>query len=159
QFLGESMAQLTNPLAFALYGGIAGVKLPNDRFELGQGIVLQRTYCHVFAPFMAAFNPASPGQPHPPPWRAISGGIGFDLHCEIYVPLDVSNVALDRLNLIWWLVALLRLSGSPLAIIPVVANHSFSQIASLLDEPVFWPVELMHRRLHVGEGNSTKPVG
>lgn len=71
-----------NPNDCDLYAGIAGVKVSIDSFDFGQGITLERTFAHIMAPYIAAFFPAEPGKPHPAPWKAVSGGVGLDVHAE-----------------------------------------------------------------------------
>ncbi len=140
-----------DPLESPLHAGIAGVDLPSDEFDFGEGIVLRRTYCHVFAPFMAAFAPAPPGGYHPAPWKAVSGGLSIDVAAELFVPVEFKpSEWFDRLNTVWWFAALTRLVGNPCAIVPVIASHSFSEIASMNGEPTFWTVEA--NRTHAQAG-------
>jgi len=114
-----------------------------ERFELGAGIVLRKTYAHVMAPYLAAFRPAEPGKPHPAPWKAVSGGLGFDVALELSVPpdLDPPN-PFDQAGVLWFLVALLRLRATPLVRVPVIASHPFADIPDLPFEPRFWPIEM-----------------
>ncbi len=127
----------------ALYAGLAGPGMAPERFELGAGIVLRKTYAHVMAPYLAAFRPAEPGKPHPAPWKAVSGGLGFDVALELSVPpdLDPPN-PFDQAGVLWFLVALLRLRATPLVRVPVIASHPFADIPDLPFEPRFWPIEM-----------------
>src|SRR5689334_10693193 len=110
-----------------LYGGISGVQIKPERFDLGEGIAISQTYAHFMAPFLMAFAPAAPGKPHPAPWRAAKGGIGVDITAEIYLPFNFqANYGLDRLNTIWLLTALLRLKVSSGIFAPVVSNEPLS---------------------------------
>jgi hypothetical protein len=137
-----------NPNTSPLYAGIAGVSLPVDQIDFGEGITFKKTYAHIMAPYLAAFTPAESGKPHPAPWKAVSGGMGFDIEAELYVPPDFSLPNwFDRVNTIWWFVALIRLKASNLATVPVVANKSFAEIPLLTDEPYFWPIEMKPSRL------------
>lgn len=139
-----------DPLESPLHAGIAGVELPSDEFDFGEGIVLRRTYCHVFAPFMAAFAPAPLGGYHPAPWKAVSGGLSIDVVAELFVPVEFKpSEWFDRLNTVWWFAALTRLVGNPYVLVPVIASHSFSEIASMNGEPTFWTVEATRQRLFV----------
>ncbi len=100
------------------------------------------------APYLAAFAPAEEGQPHPAPWKAVSGGMGFDIQAELYIPQEFTLPNwFDRLNTIWWFAALIRLKASSLVSVPVLANKSFSEIPSAKDEPYFWPIEMKPSRL------------
>lgn len=100
------------------------------------------------APYLAAFAPAEPGKPHPAPWKAVSGGLGFDIQAELYVPADFALPNwFDRINTVWWFASLMRLRASPLVTVPVVASESFAKIPSIEHEPHFWPIEMHSRRL------------
>lgn len=101
-----------DPQTDPLFAGIAGVDLDVEAFELGHGVTLRRTYAHFMAPFLIAFSPAKKGSHHPAPWGAVKGGISFDIHIELHVPISFSVPKFfDRLNTIWWITALIRLKG------------------------------------------------
>ena len=89
-----------NPKVDSLYAGIAGVGLSVERFDLGQGLVLKKTFAHFMAPFLMAFAPAESGKPHPTPWSAVSDGLGLDIHIELHVPATFEQPKFfDRLKL------------------------------------------------------------
>lgn len=137
-----------NPNECDLYAGIADIELALDGFDFGQGITIKRSFAHIMAPYLAAFSPAEPGKHHPPPWKAVSGGLGFDVQAELHVPVDFELPTwFDRLNTIWWFAALMRLRASPLLRIPVIASNSFVEISSTDETPRFWPVEMNPSRL------------
>jgi hypothetical protein len=137
-----------NPNDSPIYAGIAEVNIDLIEFDFGEGVSLRKTYAHIFAPYLAAFTPAEPGKPHPAPWKAVSGGVSFDIRAEIYLPLGFKLVNwFDRLNTIWWLVALLRLKASNFATIPVIASQPFAEIPSSKNKPYFWPSEMKSSRL------------
>jgi len=50
-----------------VFAGVAGIPLSVDSFDLGEGIIVERMFAHLMAPFMLAFAPASQGKPHPTP--------------------------------------------------------------------------------------------
>lgn len=137
-----SEATALHPNERELFGAIAGAQLPYDEMELDGGITIRRTYAHVMAPYLMAFARAERGKPHPPPWRAVSGGLSYDVVGEIYIPREVRPTGFDRLNTIWWIVALLRLVHSEGVWAPVVSDTSFTQAAKSEREPTFWPVEI-----------------
>ncbi|MGB6895504.1 MAG: hypothetical protein WBF37_06150, partial [Dehalococcoidia bacterium] len=62
-----------------LFGGISGIEIEPDIHEFGHGISIAKTYAHVMAPYLAAFARAEPGKPHPAPWKAVSGGLSYDV--------------------------------------------------------------------------------
>ena len=136
-----------NPDLYDLYGGISGVNLIPERFDLGDGVVISQTYAHFMAPFLMAFSEAAPGKHHPTPWKAAKGGIAIDIGAELYLPMTLRLDYIDRFNTIWWLIALLRLRGSTSAFIPVVSSEKFSTIPSIKQEPVLWPIEIHTQRL------------
>lgn len=110
-----------------LFAGLAGIRLDQPEFEIGGGLVLRQTYAHVMGPYLLAFAPAQPGAPHPGPWRSTKGGgIGFDIHVELALPRDQQPTSFDRLNTLWWIVALLRLRQAVGIRVPVVSDTSFS---------------------------------
>jgi len=125
-----------------LYGGIARAELPCDSFDMGEGIVVSKTYAHIFSSFMMAFGRAEKGKPSPAPWRAAKGGFSFDILRQIHVPLSFDPVGFfDRLNTIWWFTALLRFRTSPYILLPVIADGPFADGPK--DESItFFPVEL-----------------
>jgi hypothetical protein len=41
--------------AFDLYAGVSGLEHSEDSFDLGDGVVLSRTYAHLMAPFTMEF--------------------------------------------------------------------------------------------------------
>jgi len=44
-----------------IYAGIAGVELDVDSFDLGDGLIITKSFGHFMAPFLMAFAPAAPG--------------------------------------------------------------------------------------------------
>ncbi len=132
----------------SLFAGVAGVELPVDQFDFGQGIIFRKTFCHVFAPFVAAFARAPRGKPHPAPWKPVDGGLGFDILAELHVPADFRPPEwFDRLNSVWWFAALVRLIGNPHAVVPVIASHPFAEMATMEGEPNIRTMEVYRRRL------------
>lgn len=117
------------------YGGLSGLVLESERFELGQGVLLSRTYAHLMAHYIIAFAPAKPGQPHPGPWKAAGGGLAVDIAAELFVPATCHIDHLDNLNTIWWIVALLRLKAATTISVSVVSSEPFSKIPELKHEP------------------------
>ena len=129
-----------------VYAGLSGLQLEVDEIELGEGIVLRRTYAHLMAPFLMAFTPAQPGKPHPAPWKAAHGGFGFDLAAELLVPKGLRPFLGERIELVRLVVALMRFWASPSITIPVISNISFSTAAGAPDnEAHFLPLEIEQR--------------
>jgi hypothetical protein len=145
-----------NPNDSPLFAGIAGINLGLEEFNFGHNIVLRKTYAHIAAPYIAAFSPAEKGKPHPAPWKAVSGGMSFDIQAELEIPSEFTLPNwFDRVNPVWWFAALLRLKASNMAMIPVIANKSFGEIATSKDEPSFWSIEIKPSRLLLVENPNT----
>ena len=131
-----------NPENASLFGGITGAKLSVDEFEICDGLVLRKTYAHVMSPYILAFGrPELGGQHHPGPWIAARGGVWMDVEIEIALQQGARPTGFDRLNTLWWILALLRLSsGAPLKL-PIVSDVSFSVISEGSIEANLWPIE------------------
>jgi len=136
-----------NPNLHELYAGLSDVVLVPEQFELGQGVKISQTYAHFMAPFLMAFAPAAPGKPHPPPWKSAKGGFSIDISAELFLPATCRLEHLDRLNTVWWIVALLRLKAASMFFVPVISSERFTSIPSIQQEPEFWPMEIHSHRL------------
>jgi hypothetical protein len=138
-----------------LYGGVSGVRLGTDSFDLGEGVQIRETYAHLFSANMMAFARPAPGQPHPPPWRAAKGGFGYDIEAEIRAPSRTSlGDSFDAKETIWWIAALLRMARFPYLSIPVISNQSFSEISQSDEEPTLTPFETEGRIFGAGESGA-----
>lgn len=137
----------TRPENVALFGGLAGAALGMDEFEVCEGLVLRRTYTHVMSPYILAFGrPERPGAHHPAPWKP-SGGASFDVEIELALARGVQPTGFDRLNTLWWTLALLRLCTGAMLRMPVVSDTSFADVAHSPVEPDLWPIEMSPRQL------------
>jgi hypothetical protein len=136
-----------DPNLHDLYAGLTGVKLVPEKFELGDGAVISQTYAHFMAPFLMAFAPALPGEPHPAPWKSAKGGFSIDISAELFLPSQCRLETIDRLNTIWWITALLRLKTTAGLYVPVISSERFSSIPSIQQEPELWPMEIHSHRL------------
>lgn len=133
----------------ALYGGVAGCSLAVPEYQLAPGLVARRTFAHVMAPYLVAFAPPdAPGKPHPGPWRAVLGGLAFDISFELALSAEASPTTFDRLNTVWWALALLRLVSGASIRMPVLSSVPFQEAIGSGGEPVFQPMELERPRLH-----------
>ena len=125
-----------------LHAGLYGLALVADSFDLGHGALLSRTYAHFMAPFMMAFAPAPRGQHHPGPWKAAKGGLYIDITTELFLPATTSVPQLDRMNTVWWIVALMRLHAASSISVPVISSERFASIPTIQQEPHLWPMEI-----------------
>ena len=133
----------------SLFGGMSGAALPMDEFQFCEGLALRKTYAHVMSPYVLAFRrPAHVGQHHPGPWKSASGGAWLDVEIEITIEQGISPTGFDKVNTLWWILALLRLSSGASLKMPVVSNLSFCSIADASIEPNLWPVETLERQLN-----------
>jgi hypothetical protein len=130
------------PELIDLYAGLSGISLIPTTFDLGHGVQISQTYAHFMAPFLMAFKPPSPGKPHPAPWKPTRGGLALDIAAELFLPLSYRSEHLDRLNTIWWIVALLRLKLGASVFAPVVSSERFASIPSISEEPELLPIEI-----------------
>ena len=136
-----------NPEDLPLFGGLTGASLGVDEFQICEGLVIRRTYAHLMSPFLLAFRrPELIGQHHPGPWKATRGGLWLDVEVEVALDRGVRPTGFDRLNTLWWILALLRLSTGAKLRMPVVSDTSFSTIAGSSIEPSLWPVETLPRQ-------------
>lgn len=147
-----------HPNSVDLYAGLYGSVLVPDTFDLGHGAVISRTYAHLMAPFMMAFGPAPHGKPHPAPWKPAKGGIFLDITTELHLPAATSIPQLDRVNTVWWIVALMRLLMTTSISAPVLSSERFSSIPTIRQEPHLWPMEIHTPRIFP-EGSDARSVG
>jgi hypothetical protein len=126
-----------------LYGRLSGASLTIPEFRICEGLEIRKTYAHLTAPYVLAFAPpAHPGTHHPGPWKSAHEGLGFDITAEIFLAEDCQPTNFDRVNTLWWTLALLRLAtGLPLRM-PVISDTAFSDAANSPGEPTFWTVEM-----------------
>lgn len=128
------------------YIGISGATLPQERFDLGHGLILSQTYAHLMSPCIMAFAPANLGAVHPGPWRAARGGFGYDVTIQLEVPHVGLPAALTATKAGWWILALLRIAHAPYVFAPVTIDIPFNQAATCAKEPTILPLEVQKPR-------------
>lgn len=134
-----------------LYAGLSGIELTEDSIELGEGILLRKTYAHLMAPFIMAFKPAPPNKPHPSPWKSASGGFSFDITAEIKIPSDLEHNFGSLLGIARTLIFLFRLGINPAITFPIISNCSFSKIPQYPDNSAYLiPYEVQPRHFPLG---------
>ena len=137
-----------HPENVSLFGGVAGAVLGMDEFEICHGLVLRKTYAHVMSPYVLAFRrPERGDQHHPGPWKPARGGISLDVEIEIALQRSARPTDFDRLNTLWWILALLRMSSGAALKLTVVSNAPFAVIVDSSLEPILWPIETLPRQL------------
>lgn len=148
---------IQEPETADIYGGLSGLTVEPQRFELGRGVVIASTYAHLMSHFVMAFAPAPPGKPHPGPWKpTIGAGVEIDISAELFVPKTCNCRYFDNINLIWWIVALLRLRAATSIYVPVVSSHSFSVIPTLQEEPLIGIMEVRGLPLRAEERTESR---
>ena len=136
-----------------LYGGLSGAELPADSFDLGEGVVLKRTYAHLMSPCLMAFARPGPEGHHPAPWKAAKGGFGIDIEIEIRVPnTSILSCNSDPRETMWWIVALLRIAQVPFLMLPAISDQSFQTVRESKVEPKIEPFETEPRIFASAEG-------
>lgn len=153
-----SQGGAVHPNSVDLHAGLFGLALEDDSYDLGRGVTLSKTYAHFMAPFIMAFKPASPGKHHPAPWKPAKGGIYIDVTTELSLPAITSCPQFDRVNTVWWIVALMRLNMTTAISLPVISSEKFALIPDIEQEPSLWPMEIHTPRLFP-EDSQVKTVG
>lgn len=125
-----------------LFGGIAGLELPVDEFEIAPGLSVAKTYAHLMAPFVLAFaRPDRPSAHHPGPWASLHGR-GLDITTEVRVAEGAEPLRFDRLNTLWIVVALLRLRlAQPLQMV-LLADRPLNTVPADVALANLLPIEL-----------------
>ena len=132
----------------ALFGGIAGATLDVEEFEVCRGLVVRSTYAHLMSPYLLAFRrPERAGEHHPGPWKPARGGVWLDIEIEVALSQGVRPTSFDRLNTLWWVLALLRLASGAALRMPVVCDTALAQAPQSAVGPRIWPVETLPRQL------------
>ena len=130
-----------------LYGGISGVELSVDSFDLGHGVTLKKTYVYMFAPWIMSFAPAGP-KGLAKPVKGAEGGFAFEVLIELRVPREpVLGTNIDARETIWWIAALLRILGYPYLTVPLTSDQPFDVAAKPDAKPTLEPFETSHRIL------------
>lgn len=125
-----------------LYAGFAGITLKEPEYDLGNGLMLNQTYAHVMAPFIAAFERPLPGQAHPAPWRSAGGAIFTDIQVQLTIPPEGPQGGYDQMNTAWLISALITLAITPKVTVPILSDLPFSMIRQSENDPVLRPLEL-----------------
>ena len=140
-----------------LFGGLSKIEVPENEFELGEGMFIRKTYAHLFAPFMMAFKPPEKYKHHEGPWKAAKGGISFDILAEIEMPqISEFKDTFDREEMIWIIASLIRLSSLPYLVVSAISDTSFNKILETENEPTIYPYETKNRIFSPAE--NVKPV-
>jgi hypothetical protein len=136
-----------DPNTDELFGGLVGLNLPIERYELVAGLVLSRTCAHLILPAVMAFSPPSkPRAPHPGPWAAVTEQ-GMEIAVQLSIAPGKPPLGFDRLNTLWFATALLRLRLATPVLMAVIADRPFQDVPKNTEEAHLIPVELHPRQL------------
>ena len=134
-----------------LHAGLSGLELQEPSFDLGCGLILSKTYAHLMAPFMMAFQPAPKGSHHPAPWKTVQGDSSFDISAELCVPEAIEGKFGSKIEVARTVLFLLRLGVNPGTTLPVFANHAFAALPTAEDDETrLFPYEVQQRHFPLG---------
>jgi hypothetical protein len=135
-----------------LHAGLSGIDLEGVTYELGEGVQLSDAYAHLMAPFIMAFAPPPGGiGPHPGPWKAATGGFGFDVSAELTVPADLEEKYGSKVAVARTILFLLRLYVNPAITLPVFSTHRFAELPKTDDKDArLVPYEVQPRHFPLG---------
>lgn len=125
-----------------IYGGLSGVEIEEDIYDLGEGIILRKSFAHMFSPFLMAFKPKGKYGFNEGPWKAAKGGMSFDINIEIEVPGKSKS---NQKEIVWLIAALIRIVKAPYLTVPAISNKSFQSILKSEEEPNIYPFEVQDR--------------
>lgn len=123
---------------YDLYAGISGIPMAEDRYDLGGGLSLERTFTHLMGSFFMAFSaPKEPGQHHPGPWKSVPGATSFDVIAELRVPYELPAAVGTQMDVARMVMMLLRLGVHPGIGSPVVANYPLASMPQRPDTEIW----------------------
>lgn len=129
-----------------LFFGLHGLQLPEAGCDLGNGVVVRKTYAHIFAPFMVAFAPPEElTKHHPGPWSSASGGISYDISAELVVPIENEGGTDKAIQIARVILFLLRLGVNPAITLPVFSNLAFDRENANEKHQALYPFEVQNR--------------
>jgi hypothetical protein len=139
-----------------IHAGLSNIDVDFKQLDLGNGLLLRQTYAHLMAPFLMAFGRPEPGKPHPTPWKAALGGLGFDVTVELILPRDADTGSPHRVDVVRIINALIRMWVIPSVVAPVLSNISFSDAAKSPDNTThFFPFEVQPRFFPIDSSGGT----
>lgn len=135
-----------------VFAGLIGIEVSFDRFDLGEGVSISRTHAHLVNPFLVAFA-ASQEEDFPSKWMAGGENVGVDLTAELCVPSKFPIGTWNNpINVVRWMLAMLRLWASPNISAPVISDISLEKAKEFgNNEGRLMPFETAPRVLKIEE--------
>jgi hypothetical protein len=137
-----------------VYGGLSNIKLKDNNFDLGNGLLLKQTYAHLFSANMVALSPKGEAGYHEGPWRAAKGGFGYDINIEIEVPDNLIINDFSAEEILWLIAALIRLANYPYVSLVAISNISFSDMKKTVLDPKIVPMETKPRIVKIDKNKN-----
>ena len=141
------------------YAGLTDLQLyPEedwDNYELGEGLVIRRTYAHLMSSHTMAFEkPKAPGLHHPAPWKATTQFEGFDVQTELFIPPTYRG-KLPPYEVARVIVCMMRLFVNPKIRFLVESSHSLSDVGGLDSKDIYIvPIETSRQFIDLAFQNS-----
>ncbi|MBT2119751.1 hypothetical protein KK141_21710 [Dyella sp. LX-66] len=115
-----------------LYAGLSGLELSSDEYDLGNDLLLRKTYAHLMCQRILAFKePPQPGAAHPGPWLPSSGSDAFNMRTEIVVPESYQHPRLSRFDVAKTIVGLIRIFVNPEVSMIFSSEHPLASFPEL----------------------------
>lgn len=136
-----------------LYAGLTGLKLESDFLDLGEGVVLAKTYAKFLTP-LTLVNTSAPSpdplKPKPAFWQMSARE--REITAQLIVPRQTGKTFDDRIELARFIVLVLRLWSDPGIGLHVISNQRFEALCDLPEgeRPFIAPFETGPRHFPLG---------
>jgi hypothetical protein len=135
-----------------VFAGLVGIEVSFERFDLGDGVSISQAHAHLVNPFLVAF---ASSQEEGFPSKLLGSGekVGVDLTAELCVPGKFPIGKWNNpINVVRWILAMLRLWASPNISAPVISDISLAKAKESGDnEGRLMPFETAPRVLKIEE--------
>lgn len=140
-----------------VFAGLVGIEVSFEHFDLGDGVSISHAHAHLVNPFLVAFA-SSQEEGFPSKWMDSDEKVGVDLTAELCVPGKFPIGKWNNpINVVRWILAMLRLWASPNISAPVISDISLANAkASGNNEGRLMPFETAPRVLKIEEPTGRK---
>lgn len=126
-----------------LFGGLAGISVGAPTAEVAPGVSISHAFAELHAPFLILFRPPTKKEPLPTPIGGAEGGLRFRITAQVQITHQCNMPQwFDRLNTIWFFVAMARLRFRRWISVPLLSDVPFPSTGVRSECAKFWPVEL-----------------